>query len=142
MFQEEGKSRKKAINDVRRWVKSQSHIKRVRLDSSFILRFLRMQKFETNAACDILEKYLTMRCQHPAWFHNLDCRVSSFILKSQLFIITSLLSIKEFLNYLGFKNFTKTIFFPFVDKHPELTVLNFILVCRNKITETRSKLRS
>ena len=67
--------RKRALAEVRKWLKSQSHIRRVRLDSSFILRFLRMQKFEMKETCEILDKYLTMRHQHPAWFQNLDCRV-------------------------------------------------------------------
>jgi len=74
--QEEPKVRKRALAEVRKWLKSQTHIRRVRLDSSFILRFLRMQKFEMKETCEILDKYLTMRHQHPAWFQNLDCRVS------------------------------------------------------------------
>ena len=36
----------------------------------------RMQKFEVKESCEILDKYLTMRWQHPTWFQNLDCRVS------------------------------------------------------------------
>ena len=73
---ETNKLRKKAISDVRKWIKSQTHIRRIRLDSSFILRFLRMQKFDIKESCEILEKYLTMRGQYPSWFQNLDCRVS------------------------------------------------------------------
>jgi len=73
-LQETGKKRKKALAEMRRWIKSQAHIKRVRLDANFLLRFLRMQKFEVKESCDILDKYLTMRRQHPDWFQNLDCR--------------------------------------------------------------------
>jgi len=65
--------RKKAIAEVRKWIKTQPHFKRCRLDANFILRFLRMQKFEIKESCEILDKYMTMRCQYPAWFHNLDC---------------------------------------------------------------------
>jgi len=72
---ETNKLRKKALADVRKWIKSQSHIRRTRLDSNFLLRFLRMQKFDIKASCEILEKYLTMRGQYPSWFQNLDCRV-------------------------------------------------------------------
>ena len=72
---ETNKLRKKALADVRKWLKSQSHLRRSRLDSNFLLRFLRMQKFDISASCEILEKYLTMRGQHPTWFQNLDCRV-------------------------------------------------------------------
>ena len=82
---ETNKLRKKALADVRKWIKSQPHIRRARLDSSFILRFLRMQKFDIKESCEILEKYLTMRGQFPAWFQNLDCRVSAaYLIKSQL----------------------------------------------------------
>ena len=73
---ETNKKRKKALADIRKWIKNQSHIRRTRLDSNFILRFLRMQKFDVKESCSILEKYLTMRGQYPAWFQNLDCRVS------------------------------------------------------------------
>jgi len=73
-LQETGKKRRKALVEMRRWIKSQAHIKKVRLDANFLLRFLRMQKFEVKESCDILDKYLTMRRQHPAWFQNLDCR--------------------------------------------------------------------
>merc|ERR1711963_688309 len=38
---ETNKLRKKALADVRKWIKSQPHIRRARLDSSFILRFWR-----------------------------------------------------------------------------------------------------
>lgn len=73
-LQEDGKRRRKALSEVRQWMKSQPHFKKVRLDSNFILRFLRMQKFEVKESCEILDKYLTMRWQHPTWFQNLDCR--------------------------------------------------------------------
>jgi len=65
--------RKKAIAEVRKWIKTQPHFKRCRLDANFILRFLRMQKFEIKESCEILDKYMSMRGQYPAWFHNLDC---------------------------------------------------------------------
>jgi len=68
------KVRKKAIAEVRKWIKTQPHFKRCRLDANFILRFLRMQKFEIKESCEILDKYMTMRGQYPAWFHNLDCQ--------------------------------------------------------------------
>jgi len=76
-LQEDNKTRKKALYEVRKWIKSQPHMKRVRLDANFLLRFLRMQKFEIKEACEILDKYITMRCQHPSWFQNLDSRDSA-----------------------------------------------------------------
>lgn len=76
-LKEDTRTRKRALNEVRKWIKAQSHMKNVRMDANFILRFLRMQKFEINESCEILDKYLTMRCQHPAWFQNLDCKDSA-----------------------------------------------------------------
>lgn len=73
-LKEDSKKRKKALSEVRKWIKSQPHIRKVRLDANFLLRFLRMQKFEVKESCEILDKYLTMRWQHPNWFQNLDCR--------------------------------------------------------------------
>jgi len=74
---ETNKLRKKALADVRKWIKNQPHLRRTRTDANFILRFLRMQKFDIKESCEILEKYLTMRVQYPAWFQNLDCRDSA-----------------------------------------------------------------
>jgi len=87
---ETNKLRKKAIADVRKWIKSQSNFRRARLDASFILRFLRMQKFDTKESCEILDKYLTMRVQHPTWFQNLDCRdqaISDLVDKGYIFVL-------------------------------------------------------
>lgn len=77
---ETNKVRKKALAEVRKWIKSQPHFRKARLDSNFILRFLRMQKFEIKESCEILDKYMTMRCQYPAWFQNLDCKVRLYTL--------------------------------------------------------------
>jgi len=87
---ETAKLRKKALAFVRAWVRSQPHIKRARTDASFILRFLRMQKFELKESCEILDKYLTMRCQYPAWFQNLDCQdpaLSDLVAKGYIFVL-------------------------------------------------------
>lgn len=73
-LKEDQRTRKRALYEVRKWLKAQTHIKHVRTDANFILRFLRMQKFEIKESCEILDKYLTMRCQHPSWFQNLDCK--------------------------------------------------------------------
>merc|ERR1712079_699494 len=87
---ETNKQRKKALADIRKWIKNQSHIRRTRLDSNFILRFLRMQKFDIKESCEILEKYLTMRGQYPAWFQNLDCRdpaISDLVSAGYIFVL-------------------------------------------------------
>lgn len=42
------------------------------LDAVFLLRFLRTKKFSIPAACEILERYLTVRQIYPHWFQKLD----------------------------------------------------------------------
>merc|ERR1711978_90382 len=87
---ETNKKRKKALADIRKWIKNQSHIRRTRLDSNFILRFLRMQKFDSQESCTILDKYLTMRGQYPAWFQKLDCRdqaISDLVSAGYIFVL-------------------------------------------------------
>jgi len=87
---ETSKLRKKALAEVRKWVKAQPHFRRARLDSNFLLRFLRMQKFEVKESCEILDKYLTMRCQFPSWFQNLDCQdpaLSALVDKGYIFVL-------------------------------------------------------
>jgi len=73
-LKEDEKTRKRALIDLRKWIRLHPNIKNCRMDNNFLLRFLRMQKFQLKEARDILEKYLTMRCQYPSWFHNLDCQ--------------------------------------------------------------------
>merc|ERR1712025_1282952 len=87
---ETNKVRKKALAEVRKWIKSQPHFRKARLDSNFILRFLRMQKFEIKESCEILDKYMTMRCQYPAWFQNLDCKdpaLADLVDKGYIFVL-------------------------------------------------------
>ncbi|KAJ8911807.1 hypothetical protein NQ315_014231 [Exocentrus adspersus] len=42
-------------------------------DAPFLLRFLRTKKFSVPQACEMLERYLTIRQLYPQWFRNLDC---------------------------------------------------------------------
>ena len=62
----------KALRELTDWVKSQKHISGCRTDNSFLLRFLRMKKFEMADTIKVLEKYMKMRCQNPEWFANLN----------------------------------------------------------------------
>jgi len=71
---EDEETRKMSLKEFQKWIKTRANIKHCRLDSNFLLRFLRMQKFDLEATQDIFEKYLTMRCQYPSWFQNLDCK--------------------------------------------------------------------
>lgn len=41
-------------------------------DAPFLLRFLRTKKYSVPVACELLEKYLTVRQLFPNWFQKLD----------------------------------------------------------------------
>merc|ERR1719211_836816 len=69
---ESPKTRKRALRELRDWLKSQPHISGCRTDNNFLLRFLRMKKFESAETIKVLDKYLKMRSQNPGWFANLD----------------------------------------------------------------------
>ncbi len=63
-----------AVPELRQWLLSQPHLRGVRADDSFLLRFLRFQKFRSHDAQAVLDKYVHMRTAHPEWFRGLDIR--------------------------------------------------------------------
>ena len=71
-LRESAKTRKRALRELRDWLKSQPHISGCRSDNSFLLRFLRMKKFEVADTIKVLDKYLKIRTQNPDWFTQLD----------------------------------------------------------------------
>jgi len=71
-LRESAKTRKRALRELRDWLKSQPHISGCRSDNSFLLRFLRMKKFEVSDTIKVLDKYLKIRTQNPNWFTQLD----------------------------------------------------------------------
>ncbi|XP_065361149.1 clavesin-1 [Calliphora vicina] len=64
--------RKQALAQFREWIGKHPHIKKCRTDTIFLLRFLRTKKFSVPAACEMLERYLTIRQLFPQWFKKLD----------------------------------------------------------------------
>ncbi|XP_049293763.1 alpha-tocopherol transfer protein-like [Anopheles funestus] len=64
--------REKALTEMRHWIVNNPHILKCRMDSKFLLRFLRFRQFSVPMACEALERYLTMREMYPSWFKNLD----------------------------------------------------------------------
>ncbi|XP_075161447.1 clavesin-1 [Haematobia irritans] len=64
--------RKQALAQFREWIAKHPHIKKCRTDTIFLLRFLRTKKFSVPAACEMLERYLTIRQLFPQWFSKLD----------------------------------------------------------------------
>lgn len=69
---EDDNIRGQALTQFREWISKHPHIKRCRTDSIFLLRFLRTKKFSVSAACEMLERYLTIRQLFPQWFTKLD----------------------------------------------------------------------
>lgn len=64
--------RKQALAQFREWITKHPNIRKCRTDSIFLLRFLRTKKFSVPAACEMLERYLTIRQLFPQWFSKLD----------------------------------------------------------------------
>ena len=76
-------TRVQALSEARRWLLSQPHLSNCRTDRSFILRFLRTNKYKMEKSCAMMERYLKMRMDHPKWFQNLDIEVEHY---SQVFL--------------------------------------------------------
>ncbi|XP_034106465.1 clavesin-1 [Drosophila sulfurigaster albostrigata] len=64
--------RRQALAQFREWIAKHPNIKKCRTDAVFLLRFLRTKKFSVPAACEMLERYLTIRQLFPQWFQQLD----------------------------------------------------------------------
>ncbi|XP_053952859.1 clavesin-1 [Anastrepha ludens] len=69
---EDDNVRQQALNQFREWISKHPSIKKCRTDSVFLLRFLRTKKFSVPEACEMLERYLTIRQLFPQWFSKLD----------------------------------------------------------------------
>jgi len=69
-LREDEKSREQGLATMRDWISKCGYIKNCRLDSNFLLRFLRVKKFSVPSAFDTLTKYIGMRQNHVSWFHN------------------------------------------------------------------------
>ncbi|KAL1512925.1 hypothetical protein ABEB36_002426 [Hypothenemus hampei] len=72
-LREDDNIREQSLQQVRDWISKHPNIKRCRTDAPFLLRFLRTKKFSVPQACEMLERYLTIRQLYPQWFRNLDC---------------------------------------------------------------------
>jgi hypothetical protein len=77
--------RQSTLKDLRTWLSEQNHLRGccrddspLRLDKpgvdsdNFLLRFLRVKKFNVKKASKMMDKYLAMRCDNPHWFMDLD----------------------------------------------------------------------
>uniref|UniRef100_A0A182WJG3 CRAL-TRIO domain-containing protein n=1 Tax=Anopheles minimus TaxID=112268 RepID=A0A182WJG3_9DIPT len=71
-LREDDKLREQALSAMREWIRQNGRLHRCRTDDRFLLRFLRVKKFSVPRACEMLERYLTMRQTYPRWFSRLD----------------------------------------------------------------------
>ena len=71
-LREDEQIRENHLRQFREWIDKHPRIRRCQTDDRFLLRFLRVRKFNFPAACETLESYLTMRETHPHWCKNLD----------------------------------------------------------------------
>ncbi|XP_050300065.1 retinaldehyde-binding protein 1 [Anthonomus grandis grandis] len=71
-LREDDNIREQSLAQMREWISKHPNIKKCRTDAPFLLRFLRTKKFSVPQACEMLERYLTIRQLYPQWFRNLD----------------------------------------------------------------------
>ncbi|XP_058837461.1 clavesin-2-like [Topomyia yanbarensis] len=64
--------REQGLQQMREWIARHPHIRKCRTDTVFLLRFLRARKFNLPDACEMLERYLSMRQVFKIWYENLD----------------------------------------------------------------------
>ena len=60
-FRETDELRNQTIHELREWVVKNPRIQKMRLDSKFLLRFLRAKKFSVPMAKELIERYLVLR---------------------------------------------------------------------------------
>nr|CAH7749386.1 unnamed protein product [Callosobruchus chinensis] len=72
-LREDENIRDQSLQQMRDWIAKHPNIKKCRTDTPFLLRFLRTKKFSVPQACEMLERYLTIRQLYPQWFQKLDC---------------------------------------------------------------------
>ncbi|XP_055610411.1 clavesin-1-like [Uranotaenia lowii] len=71
-LREDNYIREQSLAQMREWIAKNPNIKKCRTDPLFLLRFLRTKKFSVPLACEMLEKYLSIRQSYPRWFQNCD----------------------------------------------------------------------
>jgi len=85
-----GGGRDAVLCQLRSWIQRVDYIKDCRIDANFLLRFLRVKKFNLVPAFDMLVSYIVMRQKKPAWFRGLtlaDPAVSDLIDRGVVFAL-------------------------------------------------------
>lgn len=66
-------TRNSSLDSIREWAEKNPRINTIRMDSNFLLRFLRAKKFSIPMAEEAIERYILLRkCYNGALFQNLD----------------------------------------------------------------------
>ncbi|XP_023027386.1 alpha-tocopherol transfer protein-like [Leptinotarsa decemlineata] len=74
-LREDENSRQTALASMREWIMQNPKIKNVRMDSNFLLRFLRFKKFHITLAQEALERYVLLRQTFGVAFNCLDITI-------------------------------------------------------------------
>jgi tRNA splicing endonuclease len=77
-LRESAEIRENALREIREWAMNNPKIIKLRLDSNFLLRFLRCRKFSIPMTKEIIERYLVLRHLRDDGvkiFTNLDYRL-------------------------------------------------------------------
>ncbi|KAK9738805.1 CRAL/TRIO domain [Popillia japonica] len=74
-LREDPNTRKQALTSLREWIKQNQKIVNCRLDSRFLLRFLRFKKFSLLQTQEALERYLLLRQTFGIAFNHFDIRI-------------------------------------------------------------------
>lgn len=64
--------RSQALTQLREWISKDPRIVGCRTDAPFLLRFLRVKKFNVKSTHTLIVRYLTNRQVYPTWFRELD----------------------------------------------------------------------
>lgn len=64
--------RTQALEQFREWITKDPSIKNCRMDSAFLLKFLRIKKFNITTAYQHFKEYLTVFGLYPRWFAKLS----------------------------------------------------------------------
>ncbi|EAT40269.1 AAEL007999-PA [Aedes aegypti] len=71
-LREEPELRRQMLVQLRDWIAKHPHIRKVRTDALFLLKFLRAKKYNFINATKLLERYLATKVLHRDWFGRLD----------------------------------------------------------------------
>lgn len=71
LIREDPELQEQSLRQFRDWIAKHPHIKKVRTDAPFLLRFLRTKKYNFINSTKMLERYLAARVLHKKWFSQL-----------------------------------------------------------------------